>query len=491
MIEPEELARERDFYRDRVDALGARLFHAAEELGFARRDKQRARTAAVLAREAYAAGARSEGLEEVTDAFLATTLHRLSGDAVALLGHDEAGAAGLELLAGLGLPEGRAPLSLESAPPAFDLRSSEAPPSAGLSGVDDWLGQPFWLWCYDPEARLVLVVGRADEDRRLRPPFEAGDRELVEAALHVYRDLRQTKQAQLRLAALNGQLRALVEAFARFVPKDFLENLERASIAEVEAGDQVEVEKTVLFSDIRGFTSISEARTAKELFSLLNAYLATVAPCIRDNGGFIDKYIGDAVMALFDRPRDAVAASAAMIAALERFNEGRARPLEIGIGLHTGSLILGTLGDAKSMQCTVISDAVNLASRLEGLTKDFEAKVLISGAVLTRLPAAAVPAHRFCGRVRVKGKSEAVEVYELTAALEPARRASLERAAPMFACFFEALEDGRLEDAARSLRGALGEVPGDAVAELHAAELAARLAAPAPSWDGVLDRGAK
>ena len=170
-------------------------------------------------------------------------------------------------------------------------------------------------------------------------------------------------------------------AYSRFVPNEFLRTLGRESILDVHLGDQIQGTMTVLFSDIRSFTTISEGMTPQENFTFLNDYLKQVIPPIRMNHGFIDKYIGDAVMAIFpDTPEDAVKAAIGMLRELEAYNrKGKLKcALRIGVGLHTGTLMLGTIGDDARMDGTVISDTVNLASRLEGLTKRYGASLIVS-----------------------------------------------------------------------------------------------------------------
>lgn len=218
-------------------------------------------------------------------------------------------------------------------------------------------------------------------------------------------------KTHLHLAHIN-------RASDRFVPREFLTFLKKESIVEVNLGDQSQEDMTILFSDIRSFTSLSEQMTPQENFNFINAYLSRVSPIIREYGGFIDKYIGDAVMALFaGRPGNAVQAAIEMQHAVARFNSQRQEkgesPIRIGIGLHTGSVMLGTVGEAKRMEGTVISDAVNLASRLEGLTKLYGASIIVSEHTLSSLDQSAQYQSRFLDKVQVKGKKEAVSVYEI------------------------------------------------------------------------------
>jgi len=214
------------------------------------------------------------------------------------------------------------------------------------------------------------------------------------------------------------QLSKINIAYSRFVPREFLEFLKRESIVDVQLGDQVQQEMTILFSDIRSFTTLSENMSPKENFDFLNDYLKRVGPVIRNHKGFIDKYIGDAVMALFPQtPDDALQAAIAMQQQVSLFNLERQAEdypsLAIGVGLHTGSLMLGTIGEEQRMESTVIADAVNLASRLEGLTKIYGVGILISEQTLSQLNEPEQYSHRYLGQVLVKGKKAPVAVFEV------------------------------------------------------------------------------
>lgn len=204
----------------------------------------------------------------------------------------------------------------------------------------------------------------------------------------------------------------------RFVPQAFLSIVGKPSVADVELGDNKRRTMSILFSDIRGFTTLSEQMSPDETFAFINTYLERMGPVIRDHHGFIDKYIGDAIMALFANADDALQAGLAMLAALEGFNaERRATglpPIEIGIGINTGSLMLGTIGEKHRMDGTVISDAVNLAARIEGLTKDYAAPMLISEFTYRELSNPEARAIRPVDVVVVKGKTRPVAIYAVS-----------------------------------------------------------------------------
>ena len=226
------------------------------------------------------------------------------------------------------------------------------------------------------------------------------------------------EEALTQQIALSEKQVELTTAYSRFVPGEFLRLMGKKSITDVHLGDHIEKEITVMFSDIRGFTPLSENMTPQENFNFINSYLSQMSPMISQHHGFIDKYIGDAIMALFPtNADDAVQAAIAMLRQLAQYNQGRKRagyhPIQIGIGLNTGVLMLGTVGDQARMDGTVISDAVNLASRIEGMTKVYGVSFLIGETTYFQLEDAAKYAIRIIDQVQAKGKSEPVTVFEV------------------------------------------------------------------------------
>jgi two-component system sensor histidine kinase ChiS len=207
-------------------------------------------------------------------------------------------------------------------------------------------------------------------------------------------------------------------AYERFIPHEFIRFLERESIIDIQLGDYVQKEITILFCDIRSFTTLSEQMTPQETFNFLNSYLSRMGPCIREHNGFIDKYIGDSIMAIFPGSvENAIDAAFEMRIQLSKYNKHREKsgysPISIGIGLHTGQVMLGTIGEAERMDGTVIADAVNLASRMEGLTKRYGASILVSEYTLSKMKHSNDYHSRFLGKVQVKGKNQAVSVFEM------------------------------------------------------------------------------
>ena len=221
-----------------------------------------------------------------------------------------------------------------------------------------------------------------------------------------------------RVKERTAQLVELNTAYERFVPREFLSLLKKESILEVKLGDQIAQQMTVMFSDIRGWTTISENMSAQQSFNFINAFLSRISPVITAHRGFIDNYQGDGMMALFpESADDGVRAAVAMHAAVAAYNDDRRekgfQPIGIGVGLHIGDLMLGVIGNEGRMQGTVVADAVNLASRLEGLTRVYGSSISISEPTLAQLKDPDRYKHRFVDKVQVKGKKDPVSVHEI------------------------------------------------------------------------------
>lgn len=242
----------------------------------------------------------------------------------------------------------------------------------------------------------------------------------------------------LENARLFEAQRRRTEAFARFVPRPFLEHMGHSQIEDVSLGDAVQQDITVMFADLRRSTSLSETMSVSDYFGLINALLAELTPVVGEASGFIDGFTGDGYRAIFIGPSDkAVASAIAMQRRLRRYNEARVakgrKALAVGIGLHTGPALLGTIGVTNRMSTTVIGDTVNTASRLEGLTKFYGAPVLISHATRAALADPAGFAIREVGRDRVQGHRKATIVHEVIDARARRERESLGATAGPFA----------------------------------------------------------
>lgn len=270
--------------------------------------------------------------------------------------------------------------------------------------------------------RIQACLERGAEDY-LFTPFDDRNPLLVTRPIELALNRRKLRDFTVRFKGLpkdpneTAVMQMASDAARRFVPKEFLDILGRSALTDVQLGDHVARSMTIFFSDIRDFTLLSERLTPQQNFNFLNSYLRQVTPVVRAHHGFVDKYIGDAIMALFPRePLDALKAAVELQQQVVRYNAGRLAagyvPISIGIGLHHGDLILGTIGEEERLQTTVIADAVNVASRIEGLTKVFGTGLLISGAIVDALPDDHGFKLRGLGAVKAKGKSKSVNIYE-------------------------------------------------------------------------------
>ncbi len=213
---------------------------------------------------------------------------------------------------------------------------------------------------------------------------------------------------------LNERLIILIQAYESFVPNDFLTLLNKKSIDNIQLGDNVQANMTVFFMDIRNFTTLSEEMTPQENFNFINGFLNIVAPIIRQYHGFVDKYIGDAVMALFPKKADdALDCAIEIQKTLIEYNKknSSAAPIKTGIGINTGPLMLGIVGEKYRMNATVISDAVNIASRVEHLTKQYNTNILITEDTYNNLTNPAKYRVDKFSAVNIRGKKNKIVLY--------------------------------------------------------------------------------
>ena len=279
---------------------------------------------------------------------------------------------------------------------------------------------------------------------------------------------------------------------ARYMSKEVVDQLLEAGESELGGKNQ---HVSILFSDVRNFTTISETIGARETVSMLNEYFAVMVEILFENNGILDKYIGDAMMALFGAPFDgphdadnAVIVANQMVSALDALNAERARdskdPIDIGIGISTGEVVVGNIGSPKRMEYTVIGDSVNLASRLEGANKFYGTKILLSGATVNDMTVKM--ALREIDLMRVKGKDRPVTVFE-------ALDYHTEESFPGLATTLEAYKAGLASYRARDWRAAIDSFEAalaanrrDRPSELYLDRARHYFAnPPGDDWDGV------
>jgi class 3 adenylate cyclase len=300
--------------------------------------------------------------------------------------------------------------------------------------------------------------------------------------------------AQVSISIENAKLYQdqlqLIEAQRRFVPRQFLETLDRHDIAHVDLGEHVAKTMSVMFADLRGFTPLGESLEPRMVIELLNRFFARMEPPILQAGGFVDSFAGDEIKVLFDASADhAVRAGIGMWRALEELNRrsvSLGQPeLRMGIGVSTGSVVLGTVGGPNRIQCSVVGDTVNLASRIEQLTKSYNARFLIGAHTFQSLTESHGFVIRKVDRVAVKGKNAAIDVYEVIDAETPERAAAKLSTRPLLDSAMKSYFEREFEAALDLFEKASADDPEDAVPKLFVERCARYLEAPpATNWQG-------
>jgi len=315
-------------------------------------------------------------------------------------------------------------------------------------------------------------------------PREARGTSMIDSTEDEVRRLRARLESEIATRqGVEQQLAQVQAAYSRFVPPQLLELLGKESILDVDWGNQAEKKMTILFSDIRGFASMSERMSPQQCFDFINEYLSFMEPAVLAHGGFIDKYIGDSVMALFPaRGDDALHAALGMLAELDRFNaqrslyqgelpfghaERRGADVSIGIGMNSGLLTLGVVGGSNRMEVTVISDAVNLASRVETLTKTYQTPILITQHTLNSIRFPVDFSIRFVDRVRVRGKHLAQSIYEVFDGDPPALKAAKLASRETFENALAHYHFRRIDEALTLFSDCLESNPGDTPAAVY------------------------
>ena len=308
-------------------------------------------------------------------------------------------------------------------------------------------------WLLEPElVEKVLIIPLADKDKNYGIIFcslkevSAEDRILLSTIISIYtsyavknyellnelNNKKKREEALLRsesvkeklrslnnsLEVLNDKLEKKVDTFKKFVPSEFLQALGiDKEIDHVELGYSKARTITVLFSDIRSFTQLSQYKDSQSVFSFINEYLRNISPAITENGGFIDKFIGDAIMAIFINPYDAVMAGIEMMKRLKLYNKKRVKenlsPINIGIGINTGESSMGTIGFENRLETTVLGNTVNIASRLEHLTKRYDTGIIISESTADAIKEYKDINLRFIDSTSVRGVFKKVRIYEV------------------------------------------------------------------------------
>lgn len=296
-------------------------------------------------------------------------------------------------------------------------------------------------------------------------------------------------------------LQKLKTTFEYFVPQQFLTRIAKEGVENIELGKAESEVITILFSDIRSFTTLSETMHPQKLLNFLNNYFEYMNDVIHFNQGFIDKFVGDSIMALFDsreetnqalHAQNAVQTAIQMIEVLKVYNQQQIKlgnpAISIGIGIHTGSVIIGTVGSQDRMDSTVLGDNVNLASRLEALTKSYGANIIISEKTFRLLEYPQFFQVRVLDWARVRGKKQPLRFFEVFNADSPEIKAKKQQTKELI---FEGLTfriQQLWEEAISCFQKALEIYPEDKASQFHLKQCQQLRDAKLPDdWDGAID----
>lgn len=259
-------------------------------------------------------------------------------------------------------------------------------------------------------------------------------------------------------------------AMSRFVPQEFLAAIGRHHILDVELGDNRENDVTIVFTDIRGYTTRTESSTPSQIFQFVKDYMGVVGPVIRKHNGMINQYLGDGVMAIFQNsPEDALKSCIEMQGVINQYNQELVAkgeiPVKVGMGIHSGPLIMGIIGDETRRDATVIADTVNTAARMESITKEYGADILVSSESLGKMENPDHYLFRALGKVSVKGKDTQIEIFECYDIDNEEQKLAKSEFKPVFEQAVSYIQKGEYSPALNLLDKVIETTPGDKAAQ--------------------------
>ena len=256
--------------------------------------------------------------------------------------------------------------------------------------------------------------------------------------------------------------------YEKFIPKQFLKFLGKNSILELELGNQVQKEVTTMFCDIRNSTATSSTLSLEDNFNYINSYLKVVSPLIRKHGGFVDKYLGDGVLAVFVRAEDAIECAVQIVRAIEQKNKSASNTpsMDIGISLNTGEVVFGVVGEEERKSPTIISDTVNLASKMENINKYFHTKIIFSKRTLNSLKNEYPLSYRFLGTLTLEDK-DYLSLFECLDSYDKKIREKLESVKITFEQGVRYYNLGKYHNAKENFQLVLKRVREDKVAYMY------------------------
>lgn len=262
-----------------------------------------------------------------------------------------------------------------------------------------------------PQLIKVLLTGQASVEAAINSVNNAGLFSYLRKPWQE-NEIMTTVSRGIEHYSMHKKMLRQLSSFKKFVPESFLKLLKLENIEDVSGKESIELAAAVLFADIRGFTSLSEAMGHKKTFEYLNEYHALMSDIVTQNEGVVEKFIGDGILAIFqDSGIKSTKAAIEIINAMPHFNSLHEIEIKVGIGISVGPIVLGTVGSKDRIDITVIGDKVNEASRIESLTKFYGCTILVEDSVKDKLPAEYKV--RYIDTVRVRGQRKSIKLFEI------------------------------------------------------------------------------
>lgn len=361
----------------------------------------------------------------------------------------------------------RQPILIKNVKEHLQSLNEESRIALQASGSQSFIAVPIFS---DDENFGVLLADNYVSSRRL----SEADLGILTTVAQQAGIVLQKVRAQSSLEVAYSEIERLAASYSRFVPFKLIDLIGFQTVLDVNLKAGREYEMAIVFSDIRGFTSMSEAMPPSESVAFLNSYFSSLAPVFEQYGGIIDKFLGDGIMALFLDPESAVQAAVEFQKRLVIYNQvnrsGNKRSfISAGVGIHFGKVLLGAVGYEDRMSISVTSDSVNLASRVDGLNKQFGVDMLCSSELVDKL--AQRDGVRFVGRIQVKGRQSLTDIYEILGHLDRDTRLQREAAEPVIRRCVDLLDKGLVEEALFEVETAVKQFAADPVIAYYRKEI--------------------
>ena len=311
------------------------------------------------------------------------------------------------------------------------------------------------LFACRPLSRVEKFAGSLGDGRMKMDDFKVGGTKQfleIENSLNKINYNIKAKENKIKQTNLEAQ---------KFVPKQFFKFLGKSSVEELEIGNQVKKIATTLFCDLKSAAKNSKSLSLEENFNYINSYLKTVAPLIRRFDGFIDKYLGDGVLAVFSKPQNAIECAHAILRAIEVKNKSQRElpSIDARLCVHTGEVVFGIVGDEERKTPTIISDALSLCNKMEEINLYIDSKFLIAKSTLNELPQNFEFDHRFTGVLTVDDTQ--IPLFESLCYYPKNKREKLKKLKNKFESGVRAYNDKKYKEAREIFEYILKYVPDD------------------------------